>query len=93
MFSFFSNRQQRVRIGGMPQGTWFGPYVFLLLIDDLQPMLDTFKFVDDVTMIEIVEQSANSQMQIATDQIAAWSRLNFMNINAKKTKEMLLGPI
>jgi hypothetical protein len=56
-------------------------------------MLDTFKFVDDVTMIEIVEQSANSQMQIASDQIAAWSRPNFMNIIAKKTKEMLLGPI
>ena len=61
MHSFLSNRQQRVKIGstvsqwttltgGMPQGTWFGPYVFLMLIDDLQTMLNTFKFVDDVTL-------------------------------------------
>jgi len=33
--------------GGMPQGTWFGPYIFLMLIDDMHTMLDTFKFVDD----------------------------------------------
>ena len=30
------------------------PYVFLMLIDDLQTMLDTFKFVDDVTLCEVV---------------------------------------
>ena len=104
MHSFLSNRQQRVKIGsafsqwttltgGMPQGTWFGPYVFLIMINDLLPMLDTFKFVDDVTMVEVVDPSTDSQMQAAVDQIVTWSRLNYMNINTKKTKEMLLGPI
>ena len=32
-------------------------------------------------------------MQLAADQVAEWSHLNFMNINTKKTKEMLLGPV
>ena len=41
----------------MPQGTWFGPYVFLILIDDLNTIMATFKFVDDVTLTEIIEQS------------------------------------
>ena len=104
MHSFLLNRQQRVKIGtffsdwttlkgGMPQGTWFGPYVFLVLIDDLNTIMATFKFVDDVTLTEIIDQSNLSQMQLAADQIAGWSRLNFMNINTKKTKEMLLGPV
>ena len=67
MHSFVSNRQQRVKIrstvsqrttltGEMPRGTWFGPQVFLMLIDDVQidDLLDTFKFVDDVTLSEVV---------------------------------------
>ena len=104
MHSFLLNRQQRVKIGtvfsdwitlkgGMPQGTWFGPYVFLILIDDLNTIMATFKFVDDVTLTEIIDQSHMSQMQLAADQVAAWSHHNFMNINTKKTKEMLFGRI
>ena len=104
MHSFLSNRQQRVKIGstvsqwttltgGMPQGTWLGPYVFLILIDDLQTMLDSFKFVDDVTLCEVIVDSSTSQMQLAACQLVEWSRQNLMNINAKKTKEMMLGPI
>jgi Reverse transcriptase (RNA-dependent DNA polymerase) len=65
MHSFLSNRQQRVKIrnvfsdwislkGGMPQGTWLGPYVFLILINDLNTIMASFKFVDDVTLTEII---------------------------------------
>ena len=104
MHSFLSNRQQRVKIGstvsqwttltgGMPQGTWFGPYVFLVLIDDLQTILDTFKFVDDVTLCEVVADPSISQMPVAAHQVVDWSSQNLMNINTKKTKEMLLGSI
>lgn len=102
MHSFLSNRQQRVKVGsalstwttltgGMPQGTWFGPYVFIILIDDLQTTMDTYKFVDDVTIIEVVDQPTETQMQLAADQLAKWSHQNLMNINIKKSKEMLFG--
>jgi hypothetical protein len=44
-----SNRQQRIKIGptfsewkfltgGMPQGTWFAPYVFIMLIETCLPL-------------------------------------------------------
>jgi ribonuclease P/MRP protein subunit RPP40 len=104
MHSFLSNRQQRVNIGpvfsewkfltdGMPQGTWFGQYAFIIMIDTLRTINDTYKFVDDVTLTEVITPSADSQMQLAVNQVVAWSQSNFMNINTKKTKEMLLGSV
>jgi hypothetical protein len=113
MHSFLLNRQQRVKIGsvvsewtspngGMPQGTWFGPYIFLILINDLEIFLTLFKFVDDVTMSEIIiyhndaincSHAQEAADQEAADQIADWSKFNYVNINVRKTKEMLLGPV
>jgi len=51
LHSFLMDRQQRVKIdgefsewakpnGGMPQGTWLGPYVFLGLINDLTSLIE-----------------------------------------------------
>jgi hypothetical protein len=77
----------------MPQGSWFDPYLFLMLIDDLLRTLKTFKFVDDVTLCEVITDSSISQMQAAACQLVAWSNTNLMNINTKKTKEMMLGSI
>jgi hypothetical protein len=98
MHSFLSNRQQRVKIGpvfsewkfltgGMPQGTWFGPYAFIIMIDSLRTINDTYKFVDDVTLTEVITPSADSQMQLAVNQVVAWSQSNFMNINTKKPRK------
>ena len=81
--------------GGMPQGTFLGPYVFLALINDLQSSLVMHKFVDDCTMTEILEahRSMTSIMQQEIDGVDSWSSLNHMKINTKKTKEMLFGSI
>jgi len=105
MHSFLSNREQRVEIestlsqwttlnGGMPQWTWFGPYVFLMLTDDLHTMIDTFKSVDDVTLCKVVTDSSISQMQVAACQTVHWSNQHMINTNAMKTKEILfiVGP-
>jgi hypothetical protein len=102
--SFLSNRQQRVKVGGcfskwvtlrggMPQGSWFGPLVFIVLINNLTSTMPLFKFVDDVTMVESIEKAGSSGIQAAADQLADWSRQNFMNINFRKTKEMCMGAI
>ena len=55
--------------GGMPQGTWLGPYVFLVLINDLTSTIPLHKFIDDVTATEIIDQGASSHMQSVVDQI------------------------
>jgi hypothetical protein len=101
--SFLTNRQQRVKIGnffsdwsspngGMPQGTWLGPFVFLCLINDLQSALHLHKFVDDCTLSEVLSKQTASSMQHELDAIDIWSQTNYMKINTKKTKEMQLRP-
>ena len=100
--SFLSERQQRVKVsdqlsdwitlrGGMPQGSWLGPLIFVILIDDLHPRLLTHKYLDDTTISETVVKDMASQMQCAVNDLIEWSELNRMNVNSKKTKEMVFG--
>jgi len=104
MTSFLCERQQRVKIsdfvsnwvtlrGGMPQGSWLGPLIFIILIDDLRPRLLTHKFVDDTTLSEIIAKGSTSKMQRTIDELVQWSQLNRLNVNINKTKEMVLGTL
>ena len=99
--SFLFNRMQRVRInnfyssfvsfnGGLPQGSWFGPFMFLVIINDLSTTLPTYKFVDDVTVVETLTSSNGDLMQQACSDLEQWSKENFMTINVKKTCEMVI---
>lgn len=103
LHSFLLNRQ-RVKIGdmlsewlspngSMPQGTWLGAYVFLAIINDLQSPLELHKYIDDCTMSEFISgRNSGSIMQREINELNNWSKTNLMNINTKKTKEMIIGP-
>jgi hypothetical protein len=102
MFSFLQQRQQRVKIGsdvspwltlngGMPQGTWLGLYIFIILINDLILNVPSHKYVDDVTISEVLERDEKSRMPNILKDLIEWSKENLMNINCKKTKEMFIG--
>jgi hypothetical protein len=52
---------------------WMHSFLFQrqqILINDLKTDLPTFKFVDDVTITEIISQAGSSQMQAAADHIS-----------------------
>jgi hypothetical protein len=97
MHSYLYNRRQRVKVGstvsswlrpngGMPQGSFFGPFVFLILINDLLADVPLIKFVDDITAVEIVDPDASSQMQSTIDRVVEWCKYNHMIINSKKRR-------
>ena len=102
MYSFLKGRHHRVKINGhfskwiestagMPQGTWLGPLSFIVLINDLNISCPTHKFVDDVTLTEILpSKTIPSAMQRFLSELHLWSSSNFMQIKHNKTKEIAL---
>lgn len=107
LFSFLSSRKQRVKIdnlysacvdliGGMPQGTWLGPLIFIIYVNDLKLSSIVHKFIDDTTLTEILPKSPSpsqedSNMDFVLNELIHWSSNNRMIINSIKTKEMILG--
>jgi len=96
------DRRQRVKIGQstsewldiwgtVPQGTLIGVLCFIDLINDLTTTSRTIKYVDDTTLYHITNDPSDAALQRAVSAAISWSRDNNMNINASKTKEMLVS--
>jgi len=105
VFSFLESHQQRVKIkdvfsnwtqllGGMPQGSWLGPLICLLLIDDLQLDCLIHKYVNDTTLSELLASGDHeSHMMQHVENLRTWSHANKMIIKQEKSKEMVLGSL
>ena len=99
---FSKDRKQRVKLNGaysdwlnvpagVPHGTRLGPWLFLVLINDLRLPDGSFamwKFADDTTVSEIVPPSKQSALQQAVDFISSWSQENRLQLNPSKCKEL-----
>ena len=93
---FLTDRRQRVKIGesvsewaqvnaSVPQG----PILFLVMVNDLNTLQsDSWKYVDDLTISEIIPKYSHSNMQHELDHISNWCDLNYMKLNPKKCKEL-----
>jgi len=100
IFSFLCERKQRIKLnssffltgsflGGMAQRTWLGPLTFIAFINDLIVQCPCRKFIDDVTLTEILRNDTPSTMTKIADELMKWSQDNEMLINCNKTKEMI----
>jgi len=75
----------------MPQGSWLGPFSFIVLIDGLKPSCPTHKkYVDDTKLTEILSRSDLSCTDEYLSELHQWSAANNMLINEHKTKEWSL---
>ena len=100
--AFLSNRSQRVRLGrelsdwvslkgSVPQGSWLGPLLFIILINDLRLPCAVHKYMDDTTLTTQVQKGSVGPMQTLIDQTVSWSSANKMIPNIDKTKDMIIS--
>jgi len=67
----------------MPQGSYLGPLIFLILINYLTAGCLLHKYVDDTTLTEIIPKDGSSKMSTIVNDVitCSWSCKNLMNIN------------
>ena len=76
---------------GEPQGTKLGPWLFILMINNLHPSGSyAWKYVDDTTLAEVVPRGGQSLMQVAVNAVEQWWTINNLQLNADKCKELVI---
>ena len=77
---------------GVPQGTKLGPWLFVVMINDLEINGScVWKYVDDTTASEVVGMGKVSSAQIIADKVAEWSLANRVQLNNEKCKELRIS--
>ena len=104
IIDFLSCRSQRIKLtkgcvsewstvpSGVPQGTKLGPWLFLIMINDLTiNHASIWKYVDDTTASEVIRKGQVSNAQTIADEVAEWSNRNRVKLNIDKCKEFRIS--
>ena len=96
-----TDRKQRVKINndcfskwgdvtaGVPQGTKVGPWLYLIMINDLSVSNSVlWKYVDDITLSESVNKNGNSTLQLKVDELTEKTKADGFQLNETKCKEV-----
>ena len=73
--------------GGIPQGTKLGPILLAVMVNDLLPnWCLSVKFVDDLTVLEVVPRNSPSLLGYIVSDVQSFSSNNNMCLNTPKCK-------
>ena len=104
IIDFLTDHTQRVKLGedcssewrneptGVPKGTKLGPWLFILMIDDINTSnTELWKYVDDTTIAECVDKKEDSHIQSDVEELIAKSNQNKFQLNELKCKELRIS--
>ena len=104
IIDFLSGCSQRIKLSescvsewgtvpsGVPQGTKPGPWLFLIIIDDLAiSNASLWKYVDDTTTSELIRKGQVSNAETIADEVEDWSNRNRVKLNTDKCKELRIS--
>ena len=104
IYSFLSDRPQKVLANGtfstelvlntgVPQGCVLSPTLFSLYTNEIQmnsEIIKLFKFADDMALVGLlVNETSLSSYYCSVDRLSEWCKTSFLELNVKKTKELL----
>ena len=77
----------------VPQGTKLGPWLFLVLINDLyvDDLANVWKYVDDTTASEVVAKGNRSCARNIANKVVEWSMQNRVKLNSEKCKDLRIS--
>lgn len=76
----------------LPQGTKLGPWIFLIMINDLDATgVDLWKYVDDTTISEVVGKGHACKIQAVVDNPTSQSRADGVQLNESKCTELRIS--
>ena len=102
--NYVQNRKQRIKLNnvtsdlksvttGVPQGSTFGPVMFIVYINDLAKVLEhahSYTYADDTVIycFDLDNRVARKRMQSDLNRVQEWCRNNRLSLNVNKTKVM-----
>ena len=83
---------------GAPQGSIWGPLLFLISVKDIPKSSDNFNFIlyaDDTTLYSCIEHPSDTMDHIndELDKVYAWLAINKLPLNINKIKYMIFHAI
>ena len=71
---------------------WDPAWLFILMVNDLRPLnYERWKYIDDITVSEIIRKNAISNIDNTVVSVQNWSVENKMQLNASKCKELVIS--